>query len=262
MTIENGTKINNLLKELPEGIVATAGWLLEKGVSAQLIAHYERSGWLQAIGHGAYVRSAKSLDWPGAVYTLQSQCNLDVHVGGKSALELKHFLHFIPHSNHSAIIYLFKKRERKLPPWFLRYSAWKKRLVVKPSTLFKNDKLGLTQHSYPAYTLLVSSPERAILEVLVFAPSKQTLEEALLIIQGLANLRPKLVQELLEDCQSIKVKRLFLALSKQCGHAWFTSLNLSNIDLGKGPRRIAAGKNFDSEFLITVPSSQERETDE
>ena len=261
MSLDIGTKINSLLSELPEGAVATTPWLLKIGVSPQLVSRYEASGWLHTLGYGAYVRSLEKLDWPGALYALQTQCGLDVHLGGKSALELHHALHFVPQSRNFSSLFLFKRREKKLPPWFLKYPAWATRLVVKPSTLFAAEKLGLTTYTYQSLVVGVSSPERAILELLSFVPRKQTLEEALLILEGLANLRPKLIQELLEKCDSIKVKRLFLALSKQCGHAWYKQLSLSNIDLGKGPRRIASGKKYDSEFLITVPKQQE-ESDE
>jgi hypothetical protein len=40
------------------------------------------------------------------------------------------------------------------------------------------------------------------------------------ILEGLANLRPKILQELLESCNSIKVKRLFLFMASKAKHQW------------------------------------------
>jgi hypothetical protein len=39
-------------------------------------------------------------------------------------------------------------------------------------------------------------------------------------MEGLNTLRPDLVQELLEKCSSVKVKRLFMHLAEQFQHPW------------------------------------------
>ncbi|CCO22703.1 type IV toxin-antitoxin system AbiEi family antitoxin domain-containing protein [Maridesulfovibrio hydrothermalis] len=44
-------------------------------------------------------------------------------------------------------------------------------------------------------------------------------------MQGLGTLRPALMQALLEQCNSIKVKRLSLFLAKEASHRWFTHLS-------------------------------------
>lgn len=67
------------------------------------------------------------------------------------------------------------------------------------------------------------------------------------------NLRPKLVQDLLEICSSIKVKRLFLCLAERIGHEWFHYLDLTKIDLGRGKRSIVKGGRYDSKYQITIP---------
>ncbi|MCP4403625.1 MAG: hypothetical protein GY801_40760 [bacterium] len=35
------------------------------------------------------------VDWTGAVYALQAQLSLNVHVGGKTALEIKGYAHYL-----------------------------------------------------------------------------------------------------------------------------------------------------------------------
>jgi hypothetical protein len=72
-------------------------------------------------------------------------------------------------------------------------------------------------------------------------------------MEGLTSLRPSLLQTLLESCASIKVKRAFLYLAREAGHAWYERLDKTRIDLGKGKRMLVRGGRLDAEFMITVP---------
>ena len=76
-------------------------------------------------------------------------------------------------------------------------------------------EFGLQQMSWGAWDwpLWYASDERAILEFLQDVPTKVSVYEADALMQGLANLRPNRVTALLRACQSVKVKRLFLALA-------------------------------------------------
>lgn len=94
------------------------------------------------------------------------------------------------------------------------------------------------------------------MEVLYLVPKEQSFDEALLLMDGLTLLRPRLVQTLLEQCRSIKVKRLFMVLAETCSHSWLKKLDLSKVDLGKGKRMIVKGGRLDSKYGITVPDTQ------
>ena len=72
-------------------------------------------------------------------------------------------------------------------------------------------------------------------------------------MEGSTNLRPKVVQSLLENCNSIKVKKLFLYLAEKCNLPWLTKLDLDQINLGGGKRKIGEGGVFDSKYMISVP---------
>ena len=61
------------------------------------------------------------------------------------------------------------------------------------------------------------------------------------------------VQTLLENCQSVKVKRLFLYMGEKADHNWFNYLDLKNVDLGKGKRSIVKNGLFIDKYGITVP---------
>ena len=53
------SKLNQLLKKWPRGTVATAAWLEQQGVYRQLSRRYAVSGWLQSLGHGAFLRNRR-----------------------------------------------------------------------------------------------------------------------------------------------------------------------------------------------------------
>lgn len=53
-------------------------------------------------------------------------------------------------------------------------------------------------------------------------------------MDGLTTLRPRLVQNLLEKCNSFKVKRLFLFMTEKSQHLWFKELDTHKINIGSG----------------------------
>ena len=75
-----------------------------------------------------------------------------------------------------------------------------------------------------------------------------------MLLQGLVNLRPQRVSALLRACQSIKAKRLFLALAERAGHAWFRHLDLEGVELGSGKRSLFPGGKLDPKYHITLPA--------
>ena len=98
-----------------------------------------------------------------------------------------------------------------------------------------------------------STIERAFLELLDEIVSLDEITHANLIMQGLATLSPRRLQELLAVCQSIKVKRLFFALAERHGHPWLKEIDPAAFDLGKGKRQLAPGGKLHPKYLITLP---------
>ena len=76
-----------------------------------------------------------------------------------------------------------------------------------------------------------------MMECLSLCPDDFSLAEAYDLMEGLSTLRPEQVQELLEECTSIKVKRLFLYFAERAGHSWFKYIEQTKINLGSGNRR-------------------------
>ena len=120
------------------------------------------------------------------------------------------------------------------------------------------DDVGLTKIERANFSLSVSSVERAALECLYHVPKDMDFMEAFQIISGLMNLRPRLVQKLLEQCNSVKVKRLFLYMTDKSNHSWFKYLDKSLIDCGSGTRTVIKNGVYDSTYQITVPKEISR----
>jgi Transcriptional regulator, AbiEi antitoxin, Type IV TA system/Transcriptional regulator, AbiEi antitoxin N-terminal domain len=253
-----GTKLNRLLREWPHGTVAVQGWLSERGVSRQLAEAYRRSGWLERLGRGVYVRADDQVDWLGAVHALQHQLGLSIHPAAKTALQMQGLSHFLA-AGTGAPVTLFGAPREKLPSWFRRHDWGARVRYVASNLLPVSSPLGLTQRDVGGFSLTVSAPERAALELLRLVPQRESYEEARLLFEGLTTLRPRLVQQLLEECRSVKAKRLFLHLAEGCGLAWVGKLDLGRVDLGRGKRVIVKGGRFDAKYQITVPESADQQ---
>lgn len=236
-------------------MVATSRWLKTRGVSRQLADTYKRYAWLVPVGHGAYARAGDTVRWTGALHALQQDPGCGVHAAGKTALEILGYGHFLP-ADERAPVWLLGLPGERLPIWFAR-GPWATALRYAAAGLFappQQTGLGLTEREVDGLAVRLSAPERAILEVLYFVPQQQSFEEARLLMEGLATLRPKLVQELLEACVFVKVKRLFLALADASGHGWVSQLDPKRVDLGTGKRQIERGGRLHPKYHITVPA--------
>lgn len=262
MSSDLGTKINHLLKNWPQGTVAVSSWLEEQGVSQQLTYKYEQTDWVKSIGHGAFIKSGDQVNWQGALYAVQKQLALPIHIAAKTALELHGHTHFVS-TGKGQLVFLFGTPVSKLPTWFRRQN-WDVNIEYVRTHFLSSisPAIGLTEINQDSFSLCVSSRERAILEALYLVPNQQSYEEVKLLMEGLDTLRPNILQFFLEQCESIKVKRLFMHLAEASNHAWVNKINPTKIDFGKGKRVIVKGGIFDPKYKITVPKIHEGGTDD
>ena len=84
----------------------------------------------------------------------------------------------------------------------------------------------------------MSLPEQAFLECLLLAPNQYAYIDLFYIMEQLTTLRAGVVQQLLENTDNIKVKRLFLYMAEKANHEWFGRLDRSRIRLGAGKRHL------------------------
>lgn len=250
MGLEKEQKINTLLKAQPSGIVYLTSWLTQNGFSNQLLDKYKKSNWLASIGTGALIRSGDDVRYEGAIYALQEQTGMFVHPAGKTALSLLGKAHYLELSPNKVTV--FGGKNEKLPTWCLKHD-WGVTVDYYSSSFLSSD-IGLVDVELKTFSIKVSSAARAMLECLFLAPKNQEIIECYQLMEGLNNLRPSLVQNLLESCTSIKVKRLFLYLADKANHSWVKHLNIEKIDLGSGKRSIIKNGVYDSKYKITIPA--------
>lgn len=224
------------------------------GISKDLKKYYLKSGWLEALGRGAYKKPGDQVEWQGALNAIQKHSETMVHIGGLSALSLLGFSHYFRLSSET--LYLFTPANKKLPKWFFDYN-WNYELFHKQSNFLPAD-FGLRGIEVKSIPVRISTPERAILECLLLAPQMFDLVECYQLFEGLVNLKPKLISELLTHCSSVKVKRLFLYMAEKINHQWFQFLKTDNIDLGKGNRMLAENGVYNAKYMISIPKELEQ----
>src|SRR5271155_5621417 len=123
MTRFERNKLNDLMTQMPSGIVLTLTWLKQHDVSCKLAWWYVQSHWLERVGNKAYKKYGDKVNWVGALSALQHQLHLPLHVGAKTALELLGQAHFIPMQGIKRVA-LFISSNAKVPLWFRNPQAW------------------------------------------------------------------------------------------------------------------------------------------
>jgi hypothetical protein len=274
--IQKHEKLNLLQRSLPEGLIADAGWLEKNGYSGSLRQKYVANGWLDQVARGVYRRpppelaqqAGKGVSWESVVISLQTLLEAPFVVGGRTALELEGFTHYLS-SAPQREVHLYGTESR--PGWVLKLNLESRFVFHNAKRLFPNDVIldvgseandPLVRSSYVRqrwgkwdWLLVASSPERAMLELLDEVPERETFHQADMLFEGLRNLSPRKLQPLLETCRSVKVKRLFLWFAERHQPQWLSAVDRSGIDLGKGKRMLVKGGKLDPKFNITVPES-------
>lgn len=247
-----GIKIKQLLESWPPNGVRTVSALKQLGYSQNLLNRYRYSGWLKSFGDGAVMRPQDEPTLLGAFYALQHDLNLNVHIGGRSALELRGRGHYVRQGKQ--VVWIFGE-VRRLPAWFLNHK-WNEEIHLIGEKFLETHILdGLVSLDQANKEVLVSNDIRAMLELLSLVPKNQSFDEAKELMSGLTNPNPKQVVKLLKGCKSVKAKRLFMFFSEVCGHEWASMIDQSQIDFGKGVRQIVPGGKLNKKYQIIVPVS-------
>lgn len=267
-------KLNWLQSTLPEGMVVDAAWLEKYGISRQLRRKYVMGNWLLPLARGVYRRPSPSeqagpLPWQELVVSLNTFLHQPTSVGGRTALELHGFSHYVA-ANASREAHLYTNGE--LPKWVSQIPVNARLVFHNARRLFRSGGIplppgepagtdlalanaSLMQKPWEGrkWTLLMSTPERAVLELLDEIPKRETFHQADVLMEGLRNLSPRRLQALLTDCKNVKVKRLFFWFAERHNHAWLSKIDRSAIELGKGKRMLVRGGKLDAKYNITVP---------
>jgi hypothetical protein len=261
-------KLNHLPAVLPEGLPVDASWLQKHGYSRKLAWKYAQSGWLQSPAHSVYRRPSTLFDqntWEPVVVSLQKLLELPITIGGRTALELQGYSHYL-YMGGPAEVHLYgpasawKSWVAKLVP-HQEFHYHSKALFNSAFLAGKAQTVHFTELPWANFqwSLLASTAERAILELLDELPTRESFDQVDQLFEGLTNLRPTYLDQLLSECKSIKVKRLFMWFASRHNHAWFGQVNAEAVDLGSGKRMVVRGGKLDSRYLITVPDELAKE---
>ena len=255
-----------------------AAWLKRQGYSSQLQNQYVKSGWLEQPARSVFRRPRGELSWQQVVISLQTILNYPLLVvGGRTSLELQGYAHYLRRSAPDIHLY-----GPKAPPGWASKAAAPGSLsaIITTADCFRassppNGQAELTgnvaagealtadgfkssdtvalpwgQWDWP---LTLSTPERALFELLDELPYHESFEQVDALFASLDNLRPARVQRHLNECASVKVKRLFLFFADRHRHAWRKRLKTDLLDLGRGKRMLVKGGVLDHTYQITVP---------
>lgn len=275
VTKQNDGKLNQLIGRLPEGLLVDSTWMNAHGYSTALRSQYVSAGWLEQPARSVFRRPRGVLGWEQVVISLQTVLDQAYLVGGRTALELQGFSHYLSADVREVHLY----GPEPLPGWVEKLNLGVRFRYHNSERLFGNAPVttGLTNLAWNTesnrghsndpihgsvkqlpwgsfeWPLAVSTPERAILEMMDQLPKKESFHQADKMMEGLATLSPRRLTKLLHDCRSVKVKRLFFFFAFRHNHGWLKHLDPEAFDLGSGKRVLVEGGRLDPRFMITVP---------
>ena len=268
-----------LARNLPEGLLVDSAWLSRHGYSTALRSQYVAAGWLEQPARRVYRRPRGSLRWQQVVISLQTMLDCPLAVGGRTALDLHGYAHYLSQATSEVHLY-----GPKAPPRWLqglrvhaRFVYHSDRRLFTKAILAENPsdltaKLaakssaasGLPHAAFTVLTwgqwdwpLLLSTPEKAMLELLDELPKRESFHQVDKLFEGAANLSSRRLQALLADCRSVKAKRLFFYFADRHQHAWLKQIKREAIALGTGKRMLVKGGKLDAAHGITVPEDMD-----
>ena len=207
--------VKSLQTAFPRGTPFDHQQLTKLGVSSALAHHYLKSGWLVRLGRGVFTFPNDTLRREDCLKFLSRRIT-GFHVGGKTALAWRGIRHNIPAREPLS---LWGEGKASLPEWFQklfpsRYTARNPFSSKLPSNF------GLQPLPEAPDGVLVSVPERALLEMLSEVGVHQGIEEARNIMEGARSLRPEVLATLLKNCRRVKVVRLCVSWAEELNLSW------------------------------------------
>lgn len=245
--------------------MVNSAWLERHEISRFLARKYVDHGWLERAARGVFRRptptavNPDTFDWKTCLLSMQHIMGYKLHVGGMTALALHGYRHYLPLGGNVPV-WLYGVG---LPNWLYKLPLNVK-LQTRNVSLFAEPALGMAtegdQQANPAsaplpwdWALVISSPERAILEALDELPEYESFHNVDMLFESLTTLRPKVLSALLQSCRKIKVTRLFFVFADRHNHPWRKHLDPEAFNLGSGDRALIKGGKIHPRYRIMVP---------
>ena len=185
------------------------------GIYPELAYRYVKSGWLERLGRGVFMFAGDQMQLDPCLEFLGRRTP-GLHVGGKTALAWMGLRHNVAFRE---TLCLWGPRQTKLPPWFTqRFPSRYTTRELFSAALPKGFALNPRPESPGG--VVVSDPERGLLEMLSEVGVHQGIEEARNIMEMASALRMEVLRPLLDCCRQIKAIRLCVSWSKELGLPW------------------------------------------
>lgn len=207
--------LKHLLSQLPVDAPVDLEWLNAHQVQSNYAARLARGSYLRKLGAGVYCAPAAKLQRDACLVWLMGRVP-GIHVASKSALAWRGIRHNIATREN---LVLWSEQQFKVPGWFSEMFP-----VRHHTTHIFDAQLeplyALTSAPGKPTEIIVSSPERAILEMLSEVGTHVSLEEARNITENARNLRRDVLEQLFSHLTRVKVIRLAESLARELNLPW------------------------------------------
>lgn len=201
------------------------------GFDSSTRSKYVKSGKLSFLERGIYSLPNANIDRNNAVEFLQNELS-NIHIGGRSALAINGIVHNLP--VREILHFWGTDRRKKIPKWFVKFfpAKYTSKSPFPSDFDFGISLLGDTK-------VRISSPERALFELLDGVGTFYSVEESKNIFDLVLSPRKKVLEILISNCKRLKVLRLL-------GH-WGKELDVEYADF-----LINAIRKYDSKKHLNV----------
>ncbi|MDI9606001.1 MAG: type IV toxin-antitoxin system AbiEi family antitoxin domain-containing protein [Bacteroidota bacterium] len=244
------SKVKLLQKQAQATPILLSSWMEGNGVSRFDQSDMVRRHWLKRLANGVYHFDGFHPTLYAVLHSYIKLQNADYTLGASTALYLRGYYHYGYIGNLP--VFLYSPTNKHIPAWIMR-QEWNYQLNTFSTNIFRHSCIGVENITLEGFEVLASSLERAFMECLLLSPTHYDLIDLYYTMEMLTTLRPKVVQQLLEQCSSVKVKRLFLFMAEKANHKWVDAINLSQVDIGKGVRSFANKGVYNGKFKIVIP---------
>jgi hypothetical protein len=196
-------------------------------------------------------RTGANLSAYQSLSSYNEQLNVKARIAAMSALEYAGYNHYVPLGKPVLMVAL--PFGVKQPTW-MECDAFDMTFKTFTTQTFSCTEVSSVDGDEHLY---ISSPEQAFLECLLLAPKFYNYMDLYYIMEQLTTLRNDVLQKLLEDTDSYRVKRVFMYMAEKAGHYWFHMLNSDKIDLGTSKLQLVKKGVYNAKYQITIPKELE-----
>lgn len=238
MKVSKNISIKELLSKLEWDTPYGSRDLKALGLPSTAAARLAQSGWLKRLGRGVYQVPNAKLDMNKALAYLSLEVP-ELHVGGKTALDWRGTRHNLAHQER---LNLWGLKAGRLPAWFTDlFNVTYQSTRIFDSTLPRGFGLAPLPAGNP--NVMVSVPERALLELFSDTGKLQSLEDTLNVAQSVRHLRPDVLETLMTHTTRVKVVRLAKSLAESLELPWLEVAKKHNERLGSSSRWVAVTRD-------------------